>query len=244
MKKIIITLLISVTVQQLIAQSSSPSSTAKMASIEESRKANGNAETTINGIPYSQYKAQQDALKKQEELKNQQQAAQKNKAQQQEITLTIPDAKRAAVKKTEVRKPVLATEAEVQQYVKENTKVAEKPKVVKTTEAVAPAPKLELITVTESEARALQPGKAQTAPPVSKVKATEAPLQGNPLFDVNANVTVGEVSTEANKVETPASNLPKPVQNQEVQKAEAEIPASVAPEKIKVPEKPSQGGGN
>lgn len=48
---------------QLIAQTSAPTSGAKMLSTAESKKQNTKTETTINGIPYSQYKAQQDAIK-------------------------------------------------------------------------------------------------------------------------------------------------------------------------------------
>ena len=67
MKKIIGILLMSFISYNLSAQNSSPSAAAKAASTEESKKYNGNAETLINGKPYSQYKAEQDALKQQKE---------------------------------------------------------------------------------------------------------------------------------------------------------------------------------
>lgn len=259
--------------------------TAKTAAANKNPK-----ELTIDGIPYSQYKAQQDASKKQQALKDQQamqtrfgqqltvgtakipdvepaqkapvkkqpvpaavkntpvinkQQAAQNKAQLEEITLTIPDAKSAAVKKPEVRKPVLATEAEVQQYVKENTKVAEKPKVVEQPAAVSTPSRLQSAMVTEADAPVVAPANMQTTSADSKVKPAEAPLQANPSVNANANLSVGAVSTEeAYKAEKPVSELPKTTLNQEAQKTEAEIPASAAPEKIKVPAKPSQNGGN
>ena len=67
MKKIIGIMMVSLVSNQLIAQTSSPTSGAKMLSTAESKKQNTNTETTINGIPYSQYKAQQDALKDKQE---------------------------------------------------------------------------------------------------------------------------------------------------------------------------------
>ena len=63
MKKIIVIMIVSLVSNQLIAQTSAPTTGAKMLSTAESKKQNTNIETTINGIPYSQYKAQQDALK-------------------------------------------------------------------------------------------------------------------------------------------------------------------------------------
>ena len=44
------------------SQSNEANNTSKKLSVEESNKLNGVAQPTINGIPYSQYKAQQDAL--------------------------------------------------------------------------------------------------------------------------------------------------------------------------------------
>ena len=70
MKKIIGIMVISLLSNQLIAQTSAPTSGAKMLSTAESKKQNSNTETTINGIPYSQYKAQQDALKQKQASEN------------------------------------------------------------------------------------------------------------------------------------------------------------------------------
>lgn len=64
MKKII--LVLGATVMATIgcyAQSSAPAN-AKVLSFEEANRLNGKAEPTINGKPYSQYKAEQDALKR------------------------------------------------------------------------------------------------------------------------------------------------------------------------------------
>jgi hypothetical protein len=63
MKKILGIMMVTLLSNQLTAQTSAPTSGAKMLSTAESKKQNANTETTINGIPYSQYKAQQDALK-------------------------------------------------------------------------------------------------------------------------------------------------------------------------------------
>jgi len=60
----------------------------------DSRSASKNsnaAEPLVNGIPYSQYKAQQEALKKQQELKDKQAIAKV----QQELSFDIKDAKQA-----------------------------------------------------------------------------------------------------------------------------------------------------
>ncbi len=67
MKKIIGILVVSLVSNQLIAQTSAPTTGAKMLSTAESKKQNTNTETMINGIPYSQYKAQQDAIKVKQE---------------------------------------------------------------------------------------------------------------------------------------------------------------------------------
>jgi hypothetical protein len=67
MKKIILIAIVLFAGHSVFAQTSSPTSGAKYLTTEESKKMNANVETTINGKPYSQYKAEQDALKKQRE---------------------------------------------------------------------------------------------------------------------------------------------------------------------------------
>ena len=64
MKKIIIAVLVIFIAQNITAQSTAPAD-AKQMTIAEAKSLQGNVEPTINGIPYSQYKAQQDALKQQ-----------------------------------------------------------------------------------------------------------------------------------------------------------------------------------
>jgi hypothetical protein len=49
----------------LNAQNNAANSTIKKMTVEEANRLNGSVEPTINGKPYSQYKAEQDALKRQ-----------------------------------------------------------------------------------------------------------------------------------------------------------------------------------
>ncbi|MBS1759733.1 MAG: hypothetical protein JST23_06355 [Bacteroidetes bacterium] len=62
MKKLIIVSIAAFVSSSLFSQSAVPTN-AKTMSIAEAKALQGNAEPTINGMPYSQYKAQQDALK-------------------------------------------------------------------------------------------------------------------------------------------------------------------------------------
>lgn len=62
MKKILIVSIAALVSSSLFAQSVVPAN-AKKISIAEAKALQGNTEPTINGKPYSQYKAQQDALK-------------------------------------------------------------------------------------------------------------------------------------------------------------------------------------
>jgi len=63
MKKIILIIVGILPVVIGYSQSNTTNSAAKKMTVEESNRLNGMAQPTINGIPYSQYKAQQDALK-------------------------------------------------------------------------------------------------------------------------------------------------------------------------------------
>jgi hypothetical protein len=96
MKKIILLIgvvMVSTTMVQA-QQGQSFGGNAKVLTVEEANKLNGTSQTTINGMPYSQYKAQQDALKQQEEAKRQ--AVIKN--QPVEKTITAADVKAAPVR--------------------------------------------------------------------------------------------------------------------------------------------------
>lgn len=67
MKKIIGVLVLMSVWYLALGQTNSPTGNAKYLTTEESKKYNANGETMINGKPYSQYKAEQEALKKQKQ---------------------------------------------------------------------------------------------------------------------------------------------------------------------------------
>lgn len=68
MNKIIALIVLSLVTANLQAQQlkSQVPANAKVMTAQEANALNGKAEPTINGIPYSQYKAQQEALKTQQ----------------------------------------------------------------------------------------------------------------------------------------------------------------------------------
>lgn len=160
--------------------------------VSESVAANTKAEDPhnplVNGIPYSQYKAQQNAIKARQ--------------QQEEQAVT------------------------------------------------ATAPKLQSITVIGT------PGDLKAASASQKLTATTDVPTAKPVVSTNAApvkpIFNGTLSSGANsQLSAPvdmnanaAAQIPEVKQSQEAQKIEAEIPASVAPAKVKIPELPKQGGNN
>jgi len=113
MKKIIITS-IAVLVSAMIVQAQTSPGTPAMRTMtaEEANRANGTAQPTINGKPYSQYKAEQDALKQKQPVNNtNQQAPAANPfgsgASTNTMASTDPSVKQsqANVKVTEAAKP-------------------------------------------------------------------------------------------------------------------------------------------
>jgi len=69
MKKIILLSIVVFGSAMMLQAQTSPSSNVRTMSVEEANKLNGVAQPTINGKPYSQYKAEQDALKQQQNNK-------------------------------------------------------------------------------------------------------------------------------------------------------------------------------
>lgn len=90
----------------LFAIAQDPASKTRALSVEEANKLNGVAQPTINGIPYSQYKAQQEALKKQMPAQQQQQAV----PLPQLSTVAVADVKTVNAAPSSKKLPVLATE--------------------------------------------------------------------------------------------------------------------------------------
>lgn len=94
MKKIFAITFVWVLGLQVYAQNAAdPSANAKQLTVAEANKLNGTAQPTINGKPYSQYKAEQEALKKQK------QAGQSAPVQDASVVMIKPsDVKPAPVK--------------------------------------------------------------------------------------------------------------------------------------------------
>lgn len=99
MKKFFLSLIIGLLVNAtLYSQTASPEPAANVMSIEQAKALSGHKEPMINGKPYSQYKAEQEALKQQRE--RQQQSASEASA----VALKPGQAKPAAVQQTSVPK--------------------------------------------------------------------------------------------------------------------------------------------
>ena len=117
MKKIIISILLIGVAAYVNAQNQSLLGSAKIITVEEANKTSGAPQTTINGIPYSQYKAQQEALK-QANL----QAEQKMQLQQQQQTqnmfsaVSADDIQKSAAKPAEVKPTAPAAKPVSAQY--------------------------------------------------------------------------------------------------------------------------------
>jgi pyruvate dehydrogenase complex dehydrogenase (E1) component len=90
----------------------SPGAPAKSLTVQEANKLNGTASPTINGIPYSQYKAQQEALK----LANLQ--AQQKQTQQVNVpsVITTDDIQKSATQPVEVKPTAPAAKPVSAQY--------------------------------------------------------------------------------------------------------------------------------
>jgi hypothetical protein len=69
MKKIILVTLCGLVITQGYSQNAGQPGNSKVMSVEEANRLNGVGHPTINGKPYSQYKAEQDALKQQQAAK-------------------------------------------------------------------------------------------------------------------------------------------------------------------------------
>ena len=150
----------------------------KTLSIEEANKLNGVANPTINGIPYSQYKAQQEALK-QANL----QAEQKMQLQQQQQTqnmfsaVSADDIQKPAAKPAEVKPTAPAVKPVSAQYADKTIPGTLVPipaaTVAISTEAVVPVqtavqPKMPELSINK-EAQKLEEVPASVVQPAVKV---------------------------------------------------------------------------
>ena len=221
MKKIIGILVVSLVTNQLIAQTAGPSAGAKVLSIAESKKVNGNAETTINGMPYSQYKAQQDALK----LKQQ---------QEQNIPIATPpkvEATGSLVQTTPaktVAKPALTGSNSTNTGLK--TVAVEKPAAfAKESSSLA-------------NVKPGQPVETQTAKPVEVITTNATPGSSESIITKLATVGVaGTTTPEETKATTTTAKMPEVQMNNQLKvQPEEEIKPSVNPVAPKLPVVPMQ----
>ena len=90
----------------------SPGAPAKSLTVQEANKLNGTASPTINGIPYSQYKAQQEALKKANSQAEQKQVQQMNVPS----VITTDDIQKSATQPVEVKPTAPAVKQVSAQY--------------------------------------------------------------------------------------------------------------------------------
>ena len=215
---------------------------AKTMSFAESNSLNGSVEPIINGIPYSQYKAQQNALKKQ-------QAAQQQVVPQPQLsTVAVADLKTSEAAAPSSKKlPVIASVEDAKKVNKtaELKPVTAKEKLV---EPTVPS-KLASMTATAADAPVLSAPQTEAVKtkdnPVSKVaggqyadKTIPGVLAPSPTVSA-----VGEVPAATTVENVAQPKLPEVLNNQTAPKAEAAIPASVAPAPVKVPEVSKQGSG-
>ena len=162
----------------------SPGVPAKSLTVQEANKLNGTASPTINGIPYSQYKAQQEALK-QANL----QAEQKMQLQQQQQTqnmfsaVSADDIQKPAAKPAEVKPTAPAAKPVSAQYADKSIPGTLVPMPAATvaisTEAVVPVqtavqPKMPELS-NNKEAQKLEEVPASVVQPA--VKAPVVPMQ-------------------------------------------------------------------
>lgn len=178
-------------------------------------------ELTINGIPYTQYKAQQDALKQKQAAEN-----------------------KAAVTPAPVANEVNNTHATAQQNVQQ-APVITKPASITAPTATKPS-RLNGITATQADMAPVPDQKLPTATtPVAKAKPVveqnidktiSGTLVARPVVDISTGAGIQPAPVPANTGKMPEQKL-----TQEVQKIE-EVPASVAPTAPKIPATSKKSG--
>lgn len=200
------------------------------ANAQNERSAAGSAKAStdpmVNGIPYSQYKGQQEALKQ----------AQLKKAAADKASTTQSDPKQG----TAFDKP---TTAQLQNLEPKST-VTKPAEVTKAAEPTLPAgiinaniSRVELPAVAADKPvpNSIAPAKAASSQNIDKsIPGTLVPI---PAINMQMGANDAAETTTASQ-----TKLPEVKVNQPAQKVETEIPASVTPAPLKIPAVSKQGG--
>jgi len=213
MKKIILIALFGLVLFQAKAQNPTNPVTKAM-TVEEANKLNGVAQPTINGKPYSQYKAEQDALKQQQATKQQASVA---VADPMSLKATGPDLNKPVMPKTNMNKG--QDQKETGPEVKATEPVVTKKEEIKTADVIAqPVIDFSSASVTHSNAaitpvqKIEQQGATRTPEQIEAAKK-EAQTKVQPVEAQKADATNATVLPAGLKLEAaPAAEKVTPVE--------------------------------
>lgn len=227
MKKIICTVIFASAFIVASSQNRDGSSQKQM-TVEEANRLNGVAEPTINGKPYSQYKAEQEALKQQKAAKEAALIAQTRKADNNDlVSLTLANAPKVApnkpaevqMEKTTVAelgkpdKPAVLTDAmmtpEQKTKLQPASSVVQNKQVMKDDAETASLPSLPSVSISADEAQAEKTAKQAEAKKQQEIKKI---LEQKPAIP-ETNKAKGEQNAGTapvqNKTAEPADKLEK-----------------------------------